>query len=61
MMSNEVNESLKIDTQHVPLTENTEEKVRGKELKMVWDDANERSADEGCKAEKKGPKVLKSA
>ena len=60
-MSNEVNERLKIDTQHVPLRQNTEEKVRGKGLKAVWDDANERSTEGGCKAEKKGPKVLKSA
>ena len=35
MMSNEVNERLKRDTQHVPLRQNTEEKVRGKELKTV--------------------------
>ena len=31
----------KIYTQHVPLRQNTEEKVRGKGLKAVWDDANE--------------------
>ncbi len=61
MMSNEVNERLKIDTQHVPLRQNTEEKVRGKGLTAVWDDTNERSADEGCKTEKKVPKVLKSS
>ena len=41
MMSNETNERLKRDTQHVPLRQNTEEKVRGKGLKSVWDDANE--------------------
>jgi hypothetical protein len=41
MMSNEVNERLKRDTQHVSLRQNTEEKVRGKGLKAVWDDANE--------------------
>ena len=41
MMSNEVNERLKRDTQHVPLRQNTEEKVRGKGLKVVWDDTNE--------------------
>jgi hypothetical protein len=41
MMSNEANERLKRDTQHVPLRQNTEEKVRGKGLKMVWDDTNE--------------------
>ena len=31
----------KIYTQHVPLRQNAEEKVRGKELKAVWDDENE--------------------
>ncbi len=41
MMSNEANERLKRDTQHVPLRQNAEEKVRGKGLKAVWDDANE--------------------
>ena len=41
MMSNEVNEWLKRYTQHVPLRQNTEEKVRGKELQEVWDDTNE--------------------
>ena len=50
MMSNEANERLKRDeylflvgtqTQDVPLRENTEEKVRGKGLKVVWDDENE--------------------
>ncbi len=40
-MSNEGNERLKRDTQHVSLKQNTEEKVRGKGLKSVWDDANE--------------------
>ncbi len=49
-MSNEANERLKRDeylflvgtqTQDVPLSQNTEEKVRGKGLKVVWDDENE--------------------
>ena len=41
MMSNEVNERLRIYTQHVPLRQNTEEKVQGKELKAVWGDTDE--------------------
>ena len=41
MMSNGVNERLKKYTQYVSLRENTEEEVRGKELKTVWDDVNE--------------------
>ena len=41
MMSNEANERLKRDTQHVPLRQTAEEKVRGKGLKAVWDDANQ--------------------
>ena len=41
MMSNEDNERIKRDTQHVPFRQNTEEKVRGKGLKVVWDDTNE--------------------
>ena len=41
MMSNEANERLKRDTQHVPLRQNAEEKVRGMGLKVVWDDVNE--------------------
>ena len=41
MMSKETNERLKRDTQHVPLRQNTEEKVRGMGLKAVWDDVNE--------------------
>ena len=41
MMSKETNERLKRDTQHVPLRQNAEEKVRGKGLKAVWDDGNE--------------------
>ena len=41
MMSNKVNERLRIHTQHVPLRQNTEEKVQGKELKVVWGDVNE--------------------
>ena len=61
MMSNEVHERLKIDTHHMTLRQNVEEKVRVKRLKTVWDDTNERSAEGGCKTEKKGPKVLKSA
>ena len=69
MMSNEVNERLKRDeylflvgtqTQYVPLRQNTEEKVRGKGLKVVWDDENEWNTEGGWKTEKKGPKVLKS-
>ena len=35
MMSKEANERLKSDTQHVPLKQNTEEKVRAKGLKAV--------------------------
>ncbi len=61
MMSNEDNVRAKRDTQDVSLRQNVEEKVRGKGLQAVWDDANEWSAEGGCKAEKKGPKVLKSA
>ena len=38
MMSKEDNERLKRDTQHVPLRQNTEDKVRGKESEAVWDD-----------------------
>ena len=36
-------ESMKdqINTQHVPLRQKSEEKVRGKELESVWDDTNE--------------------
>ncbi len=49
MMSNGVNERLKLYTQHVPLEklytqhvpQNTEAEVRGKELESVWDDVNE--------------------
>ena len=40
MMSNGDNGRLKIYTQHVSLKQNTEEEVRGKELEVVWDDAN---------------------
>ena len=40
MMSKEANESLKRDTHHVPLSQNTEEKVRGMGLKVVLDDVN---------------------
>ena len=60
MMSKEANERLKRDTQHVPLRQNVEEKVRGKGLKAVWDDENEWNTEAVWKAEKKGPKVLKS-
>ena len=35
MMSKEPNERIKRDTQYVPLRQNTEGKVRGKELKAV--------------------------
>ena len=41
MMSNGVNERIKIYNQHVPLRQNTEEKVRGKDLEAMWDDTNE--------------------
>ena len=41
MMSKEVNERLKRDTQHVSLRQNVEDKVRVKGLKAVWDDVNE--------------------
>ncbi len=60
MMSNGVNERLKIYTQHVPLSQNTEEEVRGKELEAVWDDTNEWNEESVWKAERKGPRVLKS-
>ncbi len=35
MMSKETNERVKRDTQHLPLRQNTEEKVRGMGLKAV--------------------------
>ena len=41
MMSNGSNERIKIYTQHVPLRQNGEEEVRGKELEAVWGDVNE--------------------
>ena len=41
MMSKETNERLKRDTQHVPLRQNTEGKIREKGLKVVKDDTNE--------------------
>ncbi len=41
MMFNETNERLRIYTQHVPLRQNMEEKVQGKEIKSVSDDVNE--------------------
>jgi hypothetical protein len=41
MMSNGSNERIKIYTPYVPLRQNTEEEVRGKEIKTVWDDTNE--------------------
>jgi hypothetical protein len=34
------NERLKQNTQYVPLRQDAEEKVRGKEQEAVWDDAN---------------------
>ena len=40
MMTKRVNESLKINTPHVSLSQNVEEKVRGKGLKTVWVDEN---------------------
>ena len=61
MMSNDVNERIKRDTQDVPLRQSAEEKVRGTGLKAVWDDTNEWNVEGGWKDEKKGPKVLKSA
>ncbi len=60
MMSNGVNERLKIYTQYVPMRQNTEEEVRGKELETVWDDSNECNEEEVWKTERKGPRVLKS-
>ena len=41
MMSNGANERLKIYTQHVPLRQNAEAEVRGKEIEEVCDDTNE--------------------
>ena len=41
MMSYGTNERLKIYTQYVPLRQNTEEKVQGKELQVVCGDVNE--------------------
>ena len=41
MMSNGDNERLKIYTQQVPIRQNTEEEVRGKDLEAAWDDVNE--------------------
>ena len=38
---NTTREEARRDTQHVPLRQNTEEKVREKGPKVVWDDANE--------------------
>ena len=60
MMSNETNEKLKRDTQDVSLRKNSKEKVRGKGVKVVWDDVNEWIVEGGHQTEKKGPKVLKS-
>ncbi len=34
---------VKINTQDMPLRQNAEEKVRGKELEVVQDDTNERN------------------
>ena len=61
MMSNVTNERLKIYTQYVPPSQNTEEKVRRKELETVWDDVNEWNEEAVWKTEMKGPKGLKSA
>ena len=57
MMSTEVNERLKKDTQYVSVRENTEDKVRWMGLKAVLDDTNEWNTEEGRKTGKKGPKV----
>ena len=40
MMSKRANEALKINTQHVSLRQNAEEKVRGKGSKVVRVDEN---------------------
>ena len=47
MMSNEVNERLKRDTQHVPLKVEHGGKSTREGSKSVWDDTNESSAEEG--------------
>ncbi len=60
MMSNGSNEKIKIYTQDVPLSQNTEEEVRGKDLEVVWDDTNEWNEETVWKTERKGPRVLKS-
>ncbi len=39
-MSTITNERQEENTQHVPLRQDAEEKVRGKEPEAVWDDAN---------------------
>ena len=41
MLSRKANEALQINTQHVTLRQNAEEKGRGKGLETVWDDENE--------------------
>ena len=41
MMSTKAIDRLKINTQHMPFRENTEEKIRGKDLEVVFDDVNE--------------------
>ena len=53
-------EWLKRHTQHVPLSQNTEEEAQGKELEAVWDDTNESNEEVVWKTERKGLKVLKS-
>ena len=55
MMSKESNERLKRDTQHLPLRQNVEEKVRGKDLEAVWDDVNEWNEEAVWKTEMRGP------
>ena len=45
----------KINTQHVSLRQNAEEKTRGKELEVVWDDANEWNEETVWKTEMKDP------
>ena len=56
MMSNGGNERLKIYTQYVPIRQNTEEKVRGKELEVVWDDTNEWNEEVVWKTERNSKK-----
>ncbi len=44
-----------MNTQYVPIRQNTEEKVREKELESVWDDINEWNEEEVWKTEMRGP------